>query len=73
MTTDDTVTFAMVGEIKQKFPTLRGGSMDKGFHSPANQEVLKSRLECVVLSKKGKLSQADQARESEPEFVNLRK
>ena len=71
--TDDQVAFAMVGETKQKFPTLRAVSMDKGFHSPANQEVLKSRLDCVVLPKKGRLSQADKARESEPEFVNLRK
>lgn len=71
--TDNQVAFAMVGETKQKFPTLRAVSMDKGFHSPANQEVLKSRLECVVLPKKGRLSQADKARESEPEFVDLRK
>jgi hypothetical protein len=72
-TTDDKVAFAMVGETKQKFPTLRAVSMDKGFYSPANQEVLQPRLDCVVLPKKGKLSQADKVRESEPEFVNLRK
>lgn len=72
-TTDDKVAFAMVGETKQKFPTLRAVSMDKGFYSPANQEVLKSRLECVMLPKKGKLSQADKARESDPGFVDLRK
>ncbi len=71
--TDDQVAFAMVGETKQRFPSLRAVSMDKGFYSPANQEVLKSRLECVVLPKKGRLSQADKERESEPEFVNLRK
>ena len=71
--TDDKVAFAMVGETKQKFPALRAVSMDKGFYSPANQEVLGSRLECVVLPQKGRLSQADQARESEAEFVNLRK
>ena len=71
--TDDQVAFAMVGETKQKFPTLRAVSMDKGFHSPANQEVLKSRLDCVVLPKKGRLSQADKVRESDPEFVSLRK
>jgi hypothetical protein len=71
--TDDQVAFAMVGETKQKFSTLRAVSMDKGFYSPANQEVLKSRLECVVLPKKGRLSQADKVRESDPEFVNLRK
>ncbi len=71
--TDDQVAFAMVGETKQKFPTLRAVSMDKGFYSPASQGALKSRLECVVLPKKGKLSQTDKARESEPEFVKLRK
>lgn len=71
--TDDQVAFAMVGETKQKFPTLRAVSMDKGFYSPANQEVLKPRLDCMVLPKKGRLSKADIERESEPEFVKLRK
>jgi len=71
--TDDQVAFAMVGETKQKFPRLRAVSMDKGFYSPANREILRSRLECVVLPKKGRLSQADKARESEPEFIHLRK
>lgn len=72
-TTDDQVAIAMVDETKQRFPALRAVSMDKGFHSPGNQEALKSRLECVVLPKKGRPSQADKARESEPEFVELRK
>ncbi len=72
-TTDDRIAVAMVGETRQKFPTLRAVSMDKGFYSPANQEELKLRLDCAVLPKKGRLSQADQERESSPEFVNLRK
>ena len=71
--TDDQVAFAMVGETKQKFPKLRAVSMDKGFHSPANQEILKPRLDYVVLPKKGRLSQTDKDRESDPEFVKLRK
>ena len=71
--TDDQVAVAMVDETRQRFPALRAVSMDKGFHSPGNQKALKSRLECVVLPKKGRLSQADKARESEPEFVDLRK
>jgi hypothetical protein len=71
--TDNQIAFAMVGETKQKFPKLRAVSMDKGFYSPANQEVLKPRLECVVLPKKGRLSQADKDRESDPEFIKLRK
>lgn len=71
--TDEKVAFAMVGETKQKFPALRAVSMDKGFHSPSNQEVLRQRLGCVVMPKKGRLSQTDKERENEPEFVNLRK
>jgi hypothetical protein len=71
--TDNQVAIAMVDETKQRFPTLRAVSMDKGFHSPGNQTALKVRLECVVLPKKGRLSQADKARESEPEFADLRK
>ena len=71
--TDDKIAVAMVGETKQKFPNLRAASMDKGFYSPANQEELKSRLDCAVLPKKGRLSQADKERESEPEYVQLRK
>jgi len=71
--TDDKVAFAMVGETKQRFAKLRAVSMDKGFYTPANLEVLKPRLDCVVLPKKGRSSQADKARESEPEFVALRK
>ncbi len=47
--------------------------MDKGFYSPANQEELKLRLDCAVLFKKGRLSQADQERESTPEFVSMSK
>lgn len=72
-TTDDQVAVAMVDETKQRFPTLRAVSMDKGFHSPANQQALKARLECVVLPKKGRRSQADKERESDPEFRQLRK
>ena len=72
-TTDDQVAIAMVDETQQRFPRLRAISMDKGFHSPANQAALKERLECVVLPKKGRRSQADKARESEPEFSQLRK
>ena len=72
-TTDDKVAVSMVDETQQRFPTLRIISMDKGFHSPANQTALKERLEQVVLPKKGRLSKADKARESDPEFGRLRR
>lgn len=71
--TDDKVAIAMAVETKQKFSMLRAVSMDKGFYTPANLKDLQSRLERVVLPKKGKLSQADKVSETDPEFVNLRK
>jgi IS5 family transposase len=71
-TTDDKVAVAMVDETQQRFPTLATVSMDKGFHSPANQLALKERLEKVVLPKKGRLSKADKAREFDAEFIELR-
>ena len=46
---------------------------DKGFHSPANQEGLKEIVGQVVLPRKGKLSEAAKAIESEPEFFRLRR
>jgi len=70
--TDDQVAVSMIDETRKLFPGLDVVSMDKGFHSPANQAALKERLKCVVLPKKGRLSQADKAHESSPEFTRLR-
>lgn len=71
--TDDQVAVPMVEETRERFARLRAVSMDKGFHSPANQQALAERLERVVLPKKGRLSQADKARESDEEFLLLRR
>lgn len=71
--TDDQVAVTMARETKERFSPLRAVSMDKGFHSPANQAALAERLERVVLPKKGRLSQADQARERDEEFLLLRR
>ena len=72
-TNDAQVAVPIIKETKQRFATLSAISFDKGFHSPANQVELKELVEKLVLPKKGKLSQADRARESEPEFVRLRR
>ena len=72
-TTDDQVAIAMVDGVQLRFPALHAVSFDKGFHSPANQQALKERLDCPVLPKKGRLSKADKSRESEPQYVKLRK
>lgn len=72
-TTDDKVAVSLVEQAQTRFPAVKAMSFDKGFHSPANQDDLKQRLDTVVLPKKGRLSEADKARESDPEFVRLRR
>lgn len=72
-TTDDQIAIPLVEKIQARFPALTAMSFDKGFHSPSNQTALRQRLENVILPKKGRLSEADQARESDPEFVHLRR
>ncbi len=72
-TTDDKIAVSLVEHTQTRFPAVKAMSFDKGFHSPGNQTKLKQRLETVVLPKKGRLSEADKARESAPEFVRLRR
>ena len=72
-TTDDVIAVAIVEETKQRFASVGSVSMDKGFHSKDNQEKLKKIVGLVVLPKKGKLSAIDRERESDEEFVQLRK
>jgi len=71
-TTDDKIAVAIVRETQERFPAVRVVSMDKGFHSVANQEALKGMLDRVVLPRKGKLSTVNKAIESDPEFIRLR-
>ena len=72
-TTDDQIAVSIVKQSQSRFPALKTISMDKGFHSPNNQIQLKERLDLVILPKKGRLSEADKVRESEVEFVQLRR
>lgn len=72
-TTDDQIAVALVEQTQARFAALKAMSFDKGFHSPGNQTALEQRLENVILPKKGRLSEADKARESDPEFVRLRR
>jgi len=72
-TTDDQVAVPLVEQTQTRFPAVKAMSFDKGFYSPGNQTDLKLRLEQVILPKKGRLSEADKARESDPAFVHLRR
>jgi IS5 family transposase len=70
--TDEKIAVKMVVEGQARFPNLSIVSMDKGFHSPENQLELKQHLDKVILPKKGRLSQVDQERENEAEFIKRR-
>jgi IS5 family transposase len=70
--TDDKIAVFIAQETLKRFPTLSGMSFDKGFHSVKNQKELASLLEQVTLPKKGRLNEAEQARESSPEFKQHR-
>ena len=71
--TDDQVAIPVVTELAQRFPNLRSVSLDKGFHSPANQERLAELVPFPVLPKKGKCTASEARREADPEFRALRR
>jgi hypothetical protein len=71
--TDSEIAVSIVKETKSRFSNLRSISLDKGFHSPKNQIELRELVDIAVVPKKGKLSESDKARESDPEFKRLRK
>jgi hemerythrin-like domain-containing protein len=70
--TDDAVAVPIVKETQQRFANLKSCSFDKGFYSPENQQALEQCLALVVLPKKGRRTQAAQARESAEPFVQAR-
>lgn len=72
-TTDSSIAVSIVEETKKRFSNLYSIGYDKGFHSVTNQTDLIPLVEKVVLPKIGKLSVADKAHESEPEFKRLRR
>jgi len=71
--TDDQIAVTLIEDTRARFPNLKSASMDKGFHSPANQIGLAQIVELPVVPKKGKCSAAEAARESAPEFIRLRR
>jgi IS5 family transposase len=71
--TDDQIAVVVIEETVQRFPSVISASMDKGFHSRANQEALPNVVAFPVLPKKGKCSAEEAAYESHPRFVRLRR
>ncbi len=71
--TDDQVAVAMVKDTQARFPELRQCSFDRAFHSPANRQGLDELLDHNILPKKGRLSEADKAREYDDHFIQARR
>jgi hypothetical protein len=71
--TDDQIAVPLIGEARARFPEITSASLDKGFHSPANQAGLAEVVDFPVLPKKGKRSAAELEREHDPEFIHLRR
>jgi len=71
--TDDKIAVSIVDEAQTRFPNLTSCSFDKGFHSPYNQKELPSRLEKVVLPRKGRLSAINKEIENSEEFKEARR
>ncbi len=70
--TDEQVAVTMVKEATKRHEGLRQCSFDKGFHTPANQEDLRSILSQVVLPRKGKLTEALKGQEQTEAFIKAR-
>ena len=66
---------SLIERLEQKFPTtsISSISMDKGFYSKGNLQVIEnSKIEKAILPKKGKLNEQEKITQSEAEFVRLR-
>ena len=70
--TDDGAAVPIVEGLIAHYPAVGSVSMDKGFHSPANQERLAEIVPFPVLPKKGRRNTVEQERESHPRFRRLR-
>ena len=66
--TDDKIAVSIIEETQSRFPDFKNCSFDKGFHSPYNQKELATRLDHVVLPRKGRLSAINKEIENSEEF-----
>ena len=71
--TDDKIAVSIIEETQSRFPNFKNCSFDKGFHSPYNQAELATRLDHVVLPRKGRLSAINKEIESSEEFKKARR
>ena len=63
----------LLSETLALFPSVRGCSFDRGFHSPSNRVRLDALLDCNALPAKGALSQKAREHEARAEFAAARR
>ncbi len=63
----------LLSETLALFPSVRGCSFDRGFHSPSNRVRLDALLDCNALPAKGTLSQKAREHEARAEFAAARR
>ena len=71
--TDVDVAVPLVKQWMAQYPTLDSVSFDRGFYSKRNRDQLEQLIPRPVLPKRGRLSQADRLRETDPKYVELRR
>ena len=71
--TDVDVGAEIIADTQADYPELTKCSFDKGYHSPGARKALDRLLDLLAMPRKGKLSKAAQAEESEAEFVAARR
>jgi len=59
--------------VTQYGESLQSWSVDKGFSAEPDRQLLELFIPEVIMPKKGRRSQADQARETQPTFRRLRR
>jgi len=69
---DCALTIELADRLLSKFDNLYSLSMDKGFYSKVNKDLLSLEIPKVILPKKGKKKQTEQEEESDKEFKQLR-
>jgi len=71
--TDVDIPVKLTERAIKKFLAIKSISLDKGFWSPTNFKELNEFIAKVVMQKKGYLNKAEKERQSEKEFVKLRR
>jgi transposase, IS5 family len=69
---DCSLTIELADRLLAKFDNLYSLSIDKGFYSKENKDLLSLEIPKVILPKKGKKNQKEQEEESDKEFKQLR-